>query len=146
MLSSCRLISGQNAGRAAPAQPRRAATAAGAPQPQVFRGTPGGARRPAPPAQAAERPQAAESLTSLDISGLDALPGCSDFECKSSPAVEATIRSFARDVARCNGVWTRSLFAKNVEYKVGGGWVAGAGMVLYCGATEGWPGRLSALG
>lgn len=83
-------------------------------------------RRGAPP-QAAET---TESLTSMDITGLE--PPCDDFVCNSSPAVEATIRSFARDITRNNGVWTRSLLSRNVEYKVQaaarvGGWSVAGG-------------------
>lgn len=41
---------------------------------------------------------------------------CDDFECKSSPAVESTVRSLAKDIERCNGIWTTNLFSRNVEY------------------------------
>lgn len=42
---------------------------------------------------------------------------CDDFECTSSPAVERTVRALANDIARGNGVWTKSLLSKNVVYK-----------------------------
>jgi len=41
---------------------------------------------------------------------------CDDFICKSSPAVESTVRSLAKDIERCNGVWTASLFSRNIQY------------------------------
>lgn len=51
-----------------------------------------------------------------DIQGLSR-NYCDDFVCTSSPAVEATVRSLARDITRANGVWTRSLFSRGVEYR-----------------------------
>lgn len=42
---------------------------------------------------------------------------CDEFECTSSPAVELTVRALAKDIARGNGVWTKSLLSKNVTYK-----------------------------
>lgn len=42
---------------------------------------------------------------------------CDDFVCTSSPAVEATVRALSRDIRRGNGVWTRTLFARNVKYR-----------------------------
>jgi hypothetical protein len=41
---------------------------------------------------------------------------CDDFVCTSSPAIEATVRSLARDILRANGVWTRSLLSRTVQY------------------------------
>lgn len=41
---------------------------------------------------------------------------CDDFVCTSSPSVESTVRSFARDIARGNSVFTKSLLSRNVEY------------------------------
>mmetsp|Transcript_25278 Transcript_25278/g.54939 ORF Transcript_25278/g.54939 Transcript_25278/m.54939 type:complete len:286 (-) Transcript_25278:1015-1872(-) len=42
---------------------------------------------------------------------------CDDFVCTSSPAIEQTVRSFARDLERCR--YTTSLFVKNVTYSDG---------------------------
>ena len=63
-------------------------------------------------------PQAAQqSVSTLDVEDLSN-DYCDDFVCNSSPAVENTIRAFAKDLQRCNGTWTRSLLARTVEYKV----------------------------
>ena len=43
---------------------------------------------------------------------------CDDFVCTSSPAVEQTVRSLAKDLERCDGKWTTKLFARNVKYQV----------------------------
>jgi len=43
---------------------------------------------------------------------------CDDFVCTSSPAVEMTVRSLARDIERGNGVWTQSFLSRDVEYEV----------------------------
>lgn len=43
---------------------------------------------------------------------------CDDFVCTSSPAVESTVRALARDISRANGVWTKSLLSRAVEYQV----------------------------
>lgn len=40
---------------------------------------------------------------------------CNDFECTSSPAVEQTVRSVARDITRSS--WSASRFARDCEYK-----------------------------
>lgn len=56
------------------------------------------------------------SVSEAEIENLDR-QYCDDFVCNSSPAVEATIRSLARDIERANGVWTRNLFAATVVYK-----------------------------
>ncbi|GAB4818205.1 hypothetical protein N2152v2_005251 [Parachlorella kessleri] len=62
-------------------------------------------------------PQATQqSLSTLDVEDLSN-DYCDDFVCNSSPAVENTIRAFAKDLQRCNGTWTRSLLARTVEYK-----------------------------
>ena len=67
-------------------------------------------------------PQAAQqSVSTLDVEDLSN-DYCDDFVCNSSPAVENTIRAFAKDLQRCNGTWTRSLLARTVEYKVCLGW------------------------
>lgn len=42
---------------------------------------------------------------------------CDDFVCTSSPAVETTVRSLARDIERGNGVWTQSFLSRDVEYE-----------------------------
>ena len=42
---------------------------------------------------------------------------CDDFECTSSPAVEASVRTLAKDLQRANGRWT-PIYASNVEYSV----------------------------
>ena len=42
---------------------------------------------------------------------------CDDFVCTSSPAVEQTVRSLARDLVRQK--WTPSLFTRDVVYQVG---------------------------
>ncbi len=42
---------------------------------------------------------------------------CDDFVCTSSPSVELTVKALAKDIERGNGVWTKSLMAKGVEYK-----------------------------
>lgn len=42
---------------------------------------------------------------------------CDEFVCTSSPAVEATVRALSRDIRRGNGVWTRTLFSRNVKYR-----------------------------
>jgi hypothetical protein len=42
---------------------------------------------------------------------------CDDFQCNSSPAVEQTIRSFARDIERHNR-WSLPIFALDVTYAV----------------------------
>jgi hypothetical protein len=57
------------------------------------------------------------SLEDQEIQGLNR-EYCDDFECKSSPAVESTVRALARDISRANGVYTRSLLSRNVEYQV----------------------------
>lgn len=54
--------------------------------------------------------------SSQEIENLDK-DYCDDFVCTSSPAVEANIRALSRDIARANGVWTKSLFSRNVVYK-----------------------------
>ena len=41
---------------------------------------------------------------------------CDDFVCTSSPAVEQTVRSLAKDLVRRS--WTPSLFTRDVRYKV----------------------------
>ena len=41
---------------------------------------------------------------------------CDDFVCTSSPAVEQTVRSLARDLVRQK--WTPSLFTRDVVYQV----------------------------
>ena len=41
---------------------------------------------------------------------------CDDFVCTSSPAVEQTLRSLAKDLVRRK--WTAILFAKDVKYRV----------------------------
>ena len=53
---------------------------------------------------------------SLEIENLDT-NYCDDFVCSSSPAVEASIRAMGRDIARANGVWTRSILSRKVEYE-----------------------------
>jgi hypothetical protein len=40
---------------------------------------------------------------------------CNDFECTSSPAVEQTVRSFARDIQRIK--YTTALFQPDVKYQ-----------------------------
>ena len=42
---------------------------------------------------------------------------CDDFVCTSSPAVEQTLRSLAKDLVRRR--WTPVLFARDVKYRVG---------------------------
>jgi hypothetical protein len=42
---------------------------------------------------------------------------CNDFECTSSPAVEQTVRSLARDISRMK--YTISLFQPDVNYSDG---------------------------
>lgn len=44
---------------------------------------------------------------------------CDDFECTSSPSVEASVRQLAKDLTRANGKWT-PIYASNVEYSVSG--------------------------
>lgn len=44
---------------------------------------------------------------------------CDDFVCTSSPAVEQTVRSLARDLVRRS--WTPSLFTRDVRYTVSHG-------------------------
>ena len=41
---------------------------------------------------------------------------CDDFVCTSSPAVEQTLRSLAKDLVRRR--WTPVLFARDVKYRV----------------------------
>ena len=45
------------------------------------------------------RPGGPDSISLLSIDGLDT-DYCDDFECTSSPAVEQTVRSLARELAR----------------------------------------------
>lgn len=87
-------------------------------------------RRPAafvaaPPARrlGAPRPLSTPALTvphavstDQDIEGLSR-DYCDEFVCTSSPAIESTVRALSRDLTRANGVWTRSLLSRNVEYK-----------------------------
>jgi hypothetical protein len=68
-----------------------------------------GARAPPPP------PRAAGPAADAPIEGLQN-NFCDDFECTSSPAIESTVRALARDIGRANGVWTRSLLSRSVEY------------------------------
>lgn len=42
---------------------------------------------------------------------------CDDFQCDSSPQVERTIRSFAKNV-ELHTKWTITIFAENAEYQV----------------------------
>lgn len=56
-----------------------------------------------------EEEQQVENITGTDTY-------CDDFVCTSSPAVETTVRALAKDIERGNGVWTRSLLSKDVEY------------------------------
>ncbi len=56
-----------------------------------------------------------EEEENLQIEGLKS-DYCDDFVCTSSPAVEQTVRSLARDLVRRS--WTFSLFTRDVSYKV----------------------------
>lgn len=66
---------------------------------------------------ASSEPQQSATASQQDIEGLRSTY-CDDFECTSSPAVEATVRAFSRDLTRANGVYTRSLLFRDVVYKV----------------------------
>lgn len=63
----------------------------------------------------AETRRAEDDVEELQVEGLRA-DYCDDFVCTSSPAVEQTVRSLARDLVRQG--WTRSLFARDVSYRV----------------------------
>lgn len=56
-----------------------------------------------------------EEEDDLQIEGLKS-DYCDDFVCTSSPAVEQTVRSLAKDLVRRS--WTFSLFTRDVWYKV----------------------------
>ena len=56
------------------------------------------------------------SLQPLCPEGLDN-EYCDDFQCTSSPAIEQTVRSFARDLKRKK--YTPALFSKAVKFTVG---------------------------
>ncbi len=56
-----------------------------------------------------------EEEQEMQIEGLKS-DYCDDFVCTSSPAVEQTVRSLARDLVRRS--WTPSLFTRDVRYKV----------------------------
>ena len=66
-----------------------------------------------------ERPRlttfAAKAATDSVIEDLPQL--CDEFQCNSSPSVESTIRSFARNVEN-RTTWTVAIFAREVQYKV----------------------------
>ncbi len=70
---------------------------------------------------AAAETRTEDDVEELQIEGLRA-DYCDDFVCTSSPAVEQTVRSLARDLVRQG--WTRSLFARDVAYRVGGAFAA----------------------
>lgn len=55
----------------------------------------------------------------LDEQAIDNLAACcDDFVCTSSPAVENSVRTLARDIQRADGSWTRRILAPDVVYKV----------------------------
>ncbi|KAL6780762.1 CGL52 [Auxenochlorella protothecoides x Auxenochlorella symbiontica] len=54
----------------------------------------------------------------LDEQAIDNLAACcDDFVCTSSPAVENSVRTLARDIQRADGSWTRRILAPDVVYK-----------------------------
>ncbi|KAL4433918.1 hypothetical protein ABPG75_000359 [Micractinium tetrahymenae] len=69
-------------------------------------------RRPCVLARAVE-PQS-KPIAEQSIEGLSS-DYCDDFECTSSPAVESSVRTLAKDLQRANGRWT-PIYASNVEY------------------------------
>lgn len=69
-------------------------------------------RRPCVVVRAAE--QQSKPIAEQRIEGLST-DYCDDFECTSSPAVEASVRTLAKDLQRANGRWT-PIYASNVEY------------------------------
>lgn len=84
--------------------------------PPAFRALPPATPRRASLATCASRGEAQAELERRDIDGLNR-DYCDDFVCTNSPAVESTVRALARDITRANGVWTKSLLSRNVEYK-----------------------------
>ncbi|PSC69156.1 hypothetical protein C2E20_7333 [Micractinium conductrix] len=65
------------------------------------------------------RPVSARAADTKPVAeqSIDGLPAsyCDDFECTSSPSVEASVRQLAKDLTRANGKWT-PIYASNVEY------------------------------
>lgn len=77
----------------------------------AMRRTSGITRAGSPPQQTTTRSAADMTIDDLDTEY------CNDFVCTSSPAVEQTVRSLARDITRFK--YTRSLFQPDVSYSDG---------------------------
>lgn len=67
-------------------------------------------------ARAQQQESAPKSVATMTIDDLDT-SYCDDFECTSSPAVEQTVRTVARDLQR--GAYTRGAFQPDVSYDDG---------------------------